>query len=98
MARGDTDKRKGEKRGNRENVFGRGHNLDGPDPTEHTGGNPKGTRLAEAKARGAQGTKDGPIKPKRGGVHGAAKLARAQARKKRVPATTHTKQGKQTRG
>ena len=65
---------------------------------ERTGGNPKGTRLKAAKKRGSKDTKDKPIKPKKGGVHGAAKLARAQARKKRVPATTHTKQGKQRRG
>jgi hypothetical protein len=68
------------------------------DDFERTGGNPKGTRLKAAKKRGAKDTKDKPIKPKKGGVHGAAKLNRAQARKKRVPATTHTKQGKQRRG
>jgi hypothetical protein len=89
------NKRKGEKRGNRANDFGRGHELDA---ASGTGGNPPKTRIKEAKRRGALDTKDTPIRPKKGGVHSAAKLARNQARKKRVPATTHTKQGKQTRG
>jgi hypothetical protein len=86
---------RGEKRGDRARDFGQGHVLDAP---KRGGGNPKGTRAAAAKARGAQGTKDKPIRSKKGGIHGAAKLARAQARRKRVAAKSHTAQGKQRRG
>jgi hypothetical protein len=79
----------GEKRGNRERDLGRGSNLDVPrgKPARKVPG-PKKKKLGPKLAAAHQH-----IKPKKSGVHGAAKLRKSEAERKKVQAKSHIYQG-----